>query len=133
MGTRRACFIAALLLAFCAPGAGAPASADSEQFCKAAGVVASVTNADTGSWLDRYTRNDGVEVICHIRTVHFRRFYKGPTNLTGATWKDVKKAEWNNLNCGDRVWRSAIEDGWIILAAITTAAGDKADFIATCK
>jgi hypothetical protein len=126
-------FILAALLAIPVLGPGAQAQTSAEQFCKAAGVFARAANADAGIWLDRYTRNDGVEVICDIRTVHFRRFYKGPQSGPGSDWVARKRAEWNSVNCADRVWRAAIEQGWIILESVTTAAGGRASFIATCK
>jgi hypothetical protein len=31
------------------------------------------------------------------------------------------------------MWRIAIADGWVILAKLTTASGEHADLIATCK
>jgi hypothetical protein len=105
---------------------------DAQQLCQAATLMAQAANADAGAWLDRHTRHDGMEVLCPIRTVHFRRHLAGPDNGPGRGWQQRKAQEWNSVNCASWLWRSAIDSGWIILASITTAAGERADLIATC-
>jgi hypothetical protein len=111
--------------------AGAAHAADTEQLCQAATLHARAANAEVGLWVDRQTRHDGVEVVCHIRTVQFRRFLNVRAPETG--WRERKAEEWNSISCSNRVWRSAIDEGWFILATVTTAAGERADLIATCK
>jgi hypothetical protein len=111
---------------------GDPALAvNSEQTCQAATLMARAVNADIGVWLDRQTRNDGVDVICPIRTVRFKRFLNLRT--LEADWRQRRQEDWSRANCADRVWRPAIDEGWIIMASFTTASGERADLIAVCK
>jgi hypothetical protein len=109
---------------------GESAAADNKQTCQAVTVMVQALNADTGAWLDRHTRNDGVEVVCPIRTVWFKRFVD--LRAPGKDWAALKREEWNNVHCHDRVWRPAIDDGWILLLTIATASGERADIIASC-
>jgi len=127
MPTRRACGVGvALALAL----AGQAAAEDAQQTCQAVTVIAQAFKADVGTWRDRLTRNDGVEVICPIMTVQFKRFLN--TRTPDKDWRDRQRAGWNASVCRDRVWRPAIEAGWIILLSITTASGEGADIIASC-
>jgi hypothetical protein len=123
--------IAAIAVVACLGCAGAAWAADAEQICQAAKLHANAANADVGVWLDRQTRHDGVDVVCNIRTVQFRRFFNVRT--PAKDWHAQKSAEWSSANCAHQVWRTAIDDGWMIVAAFTTAAGEHADVIATCK
>lgn len=107
------------------------ASAQPDDICAAATLHAKVSNAEVGVWLDRQTRHDGIEVVCRIRTVQFTRFLNVRT--PEKDWWDRKAKEWSSVNCANQMWRIAIEDGWVILAKLTTASGERADLIATCK
>jgi hypothetical protein len=107
------------------------ASAQPDDICAAATLHAKVSNAEVGVWLDRQTRHDGIEVVCRIRTVQFTRFLNVRT--PEKDWWDRKAKEWSSVNCAHQMWRIAIEDGWVILAKLTTASGERADLIATCK
>ena len=92
MLTCRACGVV-LALAL----AGESAAADNKQTCQAVTVMVQALNADTGAWLDRHTRNDGVEVVCSIRTVWFKRFVD--LRAPGKDWAARKREEWNNIHC----------------------------------
>jgi hypothetical protein len=108
------------------------AAADAEQFCKAMTEIARSGNVDAGRWLDRHTRDDGVEVLCGMRTVNFKRF----TNVTpdpAGVWRQQKAVEWNSTACSSAVLRDAIASGWIITSVITAASGARTLVIATCK
>jgi hypothetical protein len=112
--------------------AASAAAAQPDDICAAATLHAKVSNAEVGVWLDRQTRHDGIEVVCRIRTVQFARFL----NVRGAPEKDwwARKAkEWSSINCANQMWRIAIDDGWVILAKLTTATGERADLVATCQ
>ena len=113
--------------------AGPALAVNSEQFCKAATLIANAARADVGTWLDRNTRNDGVEVICGIRTVNFKRYLNVPMSGLGKDWPKRKQQEWNSIHCNDQVWREAINDGWIILSTTISVSGERAQFIATCR
>ena len=107
------------------------AVAQPDDMCAAATLHAKVSNAEVGVWLDRQTRHDGIEVVCRIRTVQFTRFLN--VRAPEKDWWDRKAKEWSSINCANQMWRIAIEDGWVILAKLTTASGEHADLIATCK
>jgi hypothetical protein len=117
-----------LLLALLAPG---QALAQPDDICTAATLHAKASNSEVGVWLDRQTRHDGVEVVCRIRTVQFTRFLN--VRAPEKDWWERKAKEWSSINCAHQMWRFAIEDGWVILARLTTASGEHADLIATCK
>jgi len=126
----RSClFLAAsgLLTSLLASGA----SAQPDDICAAATLHAKVSNAEVCVWLDRQTRHDGFEVVCRIRTVQFTRFLN--VRAPEKDWWERKAREWSSVNCANQMWRIAIEDGWVILARLTTASGEHADLIATCK
>jgi hypothetical protein len=127
MGTRAFLIFAtaSAALAF----AGPSSAVETEQICQAATVHARAANAEVGLWLDRHTRHDGVEVVCNIRTVQFRRFVNAPEK----GWQERKATEWNSINCSNRVWRLAIDEGWMIVGTFTTASGERADVIASCN
>ena len=52
------------------------AALDNEQFCSAMSEIARLGNANAGKWIDRNTRDDGIEVVCRIRTVNYKRFIR---------------------------------------------------------
>ena len=62
-------------VAVTAAGAVAWAALDNEQFCRAMSEIARLGNANAGIWIDRNTRDDGIEVICKIHTVNYKRFF----------------------------------------------------------
>jgi hypothetical protein len=119
----------AFALTTAAPPGGA--SAQPDDICAAATLHAKVSNSEVGVWLDRQTRHDGVEVVCRIRTVQFTRFLN--VRAPEKDWWERKAKEWSSINCAHQMWRFAIEDGWVILARLTTASGQRADLIATCN
>jgi hypothetical protein len=124
---------AAVAVALAGPGV-ASAALDNEQFCKAMVEIARVGKAEDGHWIDRHTRDDGIEVLCRIRTVNYKRFVKsGPGALGAADWKERKEREWNSIACTSSILRDAVDNGWIISSTITAATGERVLVIATCK
>src|SRR6186997_638021 len=75
----------------------AVAALDNEQFCSAMSEIARLGNANAGNWIDRNTRDDGVEVVCRIRTVNYKRFMR--SNPAAPDWRDRKQREWNSTAC----------------------------------
>jgi hypothetical protein len=111
----------------------ASAALDNEQFCTAISEIARVGNANAGTWLDRHTRDDGIEVICRIRTVNYKRFFSASLTGQAPDWRDRKQHEWNRTACGSIVLRDAIDAGWMITSSITSASGERILLIATCN
>ena len=107
------------------------AALDNEQFCKAMVEIARGAKADVGTWIDRNTRDDGIEVLCDIRTVNYRRFVK--SGAQGPGWRERKEQEWNRIACNSSVLREAIDNGWIITSTITSASGERVLVIAICR
>ena len=109
--------------------ANSPARAfDSPQFCQAVTQISRAASRDVGTWINRTTRNDGVEVFCDRKLVHFKRYASTPGSGLRDAWKDAKTEEWRSTYCTNATWREAIENGWIISATITTVTGEKVWF-----
>jgi hypothetical protein len=113
----------------------APTSAralDDRDFCSAARQVALAAEQDVGLWLDRVTRNGGMEVWCDRKMVVFKRFTYAPSASMTVEWKARKAAEWSAANCGRPLWDEAIRQGWKVDLSVTAADGGKATFSAKC-
>lgn len=89
-------------------------------------------NAHTGTWIDRFTRYDGVSVNCEDQRVEVRRFVAAKPASMSDDWEDRKEREWNATQCRDPRSRAAIEKGWTVRAVYTTAAGRNFSFDAEC-
>jgi hypothetical protein len=106
---------------------------ESDPVCQAMMVIAHAANADAGAWLDRHTRDDGVEVFCRSKTVQFKQFSTLPSGALNAEWKTRQQQEWIRRYCKDYAWRPAIAAGWNVRLSLTTRAGDRPEIIATCR
>lgn len=106
---------------------------DNEQFCRAMTEIARLGKSEVGRWLDRNTRDDGVDVLCAIRTINYKRFVAHGPGALGAGWRERKQAEWSSTACNSVLLRDAIDNGWIITSTITAATGERVLVIATCK
>jgi hypothetical protein len=98
------------------------AAFDHDQFCIAARQVVRSTGTDVGSWIDRVTRYDGVDMGCDLKTVHFKRFYKS-SSAPSAEWMERQAEIWESAYCNRSLWREAIANGWVISATVTTSGG----------
>jgi len=130
---RAGIMVASLSLAVAVTPAGGigMAALDNEQFCAAMSEIARLGKANVGTWLDRNTRDDGVEVVCRIRTVNYKRFVRsGPA---APDWRDRKQREWNSTACSSGLLREAIENGWIITTTITAPGIERVILIASCS
>jgi hypothetical protein len=106
------------------------AALDNEQFCTAMSEIARLGSANTGNWIDRNTRDDGIEVICRIRTVNYKRFIK--SSPAAPDWRDRKQREWNSTACSSPLLREAIESGWIITTTLSAPGIERMILIASC-
>lgn len=106
-------------------GSGPARSFDNTQFCQAVTEFVRAATPDVGTWLDRSTRNDGVEIICNRKLVHFKRYSSTPGSALRDTWKENKTQEWQGAYCTKPMWRDAIDNGWSISATITTVTGER--------
>ena len=69
----------------------APALAlDDKEFCVSAQQLAIAAEKDVGVWIDRVTRNAGMEVSCDRKTVQFTRFTYAPSASMNDAWKASK-------------------------------------------
>jgi hypothetical protein len=98
---------------------------DNEQFCVAAKELVRASAIDVGTWTDRFTRNDGVEIGCDLKTVHFKRFYKSPAKTLTDAWRDNQAVLWQSAYCHNSLWQDAIANGWVVSATVTTSTGER--------
>ena len=96
---------------------------DDAQFCVAAKEFVRSVAGDVGTWTDRFTRNDGVEIGCDLKTVHFKRFYKAPTSSLREGWPERQAEAWESGICTRSIWHEAVGNGWVVSATVTTATG----------
>jgi hypothetical protein len=114
--------VAALALALAAEAAQA---FDDNQFCVAAKEFVRSAEGDVGTWTDRFTRNDGVEIGCEQKTVHFKRTSKAPASSLGEAWNERQAENWESAYCTHSIWREAAENGWVVSATVTTVTGER--------
>jgi hypothetical protein len=80
---------------------------------------------DVGTWTDRQTRNDGVDVGCDTKVVHFKRHYSAPASALREGWRERQAANWESAYCKRSIWREAVDNGWVVSATVTTVTGEK--------
>ncbi len=117
-----AMLVAAALVAVATPSSQA---FDDAEFCVAAKEFIRSAAGDVGTWTDRFTRNDGVDIGCDLRTVHFKRFYKAPASALRDGWQERQAEAWESAYCTRSIWREAVGNGWVISATVTTAPGER--------
>jgi len=112
-------------------GGVAMAALDNEQFCTAMSEIARLGNANVGTWIDRNTRDDGIEVVCRIRTVNYKRFIR--SSPAAPDWRERRQREWNSTACSSALLREAIENGWIITTTLSAMGSERVILIASCS
>jgi hypothetical protein len=113
---------AAVLLAVWA----SPARAfDDAQFCVAAKEYIRSATGDVGTWTDRVTRNDGVEIGCDKKVVHFKRYYGAPASALREGWRERQAQTWESAYCRRSIWGEAVDNGWVVSATVTTVTGER--------
>jgi len=110
---------------FAAAGSGRALSFEDTQFCQAVNQFVRAAAGDVGTWIDRSTRNDGVEILCNRKLVHFKRYSSIPVSGLRDAWRERKVQEWESSHCTKPMWRDAIENGWLISATLTTVTGER--------
>ncbi len=105
--------------------AGPARAFDDAQFCVAVKELIRSAVGDVGTWTDRLTRNDGVEIGCDRKVVHFKRHYSAPASALGAGWRERQAELWEGTYCKRSIWREAIENGWVVSATLTTVTGER--------
>lgn len=111
-----------------------PAAAfDDADFCTAARQLAVAADRDVGVWLDRKTRNAGIDVSCERKRVEFRQFTYSPASSMDGAWKANKGAEWSGMQCASPLWRQAIHNNWKVALSVTAVDGANVVLDAECK
>jgi hypothetical protein len=108
-----------------APGPASSHDDGDKAFCLMLTHRAVRANAEAGRWLDRVTRDDGVVIECDDQTIEFRRFISVEPRVLGEDWEERKEREWKIDQCRNPQSRAAMQKGWTIRAAYTTATGEK--------
>jgi hypothetical protein len=123
----RAARLAAMVATACLAAGGGPLLAfDDAQFCVAAKEFIRSVAGDVGTWTDRLTRNDGVEIGCDTKVVHFKRFYSAPaSSLRDGGWRERQAESWESAYCKRSIWREAVDNGWVVSATLTTVTGER--------
>ena len=117
-----------LLLAATVPAA----SFQDREFCVVAQQLAIAMQGDVGVWIDRTTRNAGMEVSCDKRSVAFTRFTYARSASMDQAWKATKAADWNAVHCASPIWNEAIRAGWKIILSQASADGGRVTITAEC-
>jgi hypothetical protein len=103
----------------------AMAAFDDTQFCQAVTQFVRAASVDVGTWVDRTTRNDGVEISCNRKLVHFKRSSTMPASALRPEWRNAKTEEWRSAYCAKPMWREAVDNGWSVSATLTTVTGER--------
>jgi hypothetical protein len=98
---------------------------DDAQFCVAVKEFIRSAVGDVGTWTDRVTRNDGVEIGCDRKVVHFKRYYSAPASALREGWRERQAANWESAYCKRSIWREAIGHGWVVSVTLTTVTGER--------
>jgi hypothetical protein len=122
----RAAWVATIAAAagFAAGGVRALAFDDAE-FCVAAKEFIRSATGDVGTWTDRVTRNDGVEIGCDKKVVHFKRYYSAPASALREGWRERQAESWESAYCRRSIWREAVDHGWVVSVTVTTVTGER--------
>jgi len=106
---------------------------DDKSFCVATQQLAIAAEKDIGLWVDRVTRNAGMNVLCDRRVVESTRFTYLPSSSMTERWKAAKASEWNASHCNSALWREAIDNGWTVLLYVASADGGRVMLKAQCQ
>ena len=122
------CAAAAIL----SPALGPALAFDQREFCVAAQQIAIAAEKDVGLWIDRVTRNAGIEVSCERRSVQFQRFTYAPLASMNEASRARNAAEWNATHCNNPIWADAIHNGWKIALVVKSADGRQVTLSTQC-
>jgi hypothetical protein len=111
-----------------------PATAfDDKAYCVAVRQLALAAETDVGVWVDKSTRNAGMQVSCDRKTVEFRRFTYAPSAAMDQTWRARKAVDWAAAHCANPVWSDALHNGWKVVLSVTSADGGHVAINAQCR
>ncbi len=105
---------------------------DDAAFCKQMEAFKANGEVDVGKMVDKYTRNDGIAVLCGNKIVDFKKFMFANQNDMREGWQDRKAAQWNSIYC-EGEWLEAINNGWTVALTLVTQDGKRFWHKATCK
>ena len=85
---------------------------DNTQFCQAVGQLTRAEKRDIGTWINRTTRNDGVELFCDRKIVHFKRYASTPGSGLREAWREARdrgmaEHHLHQSRCGAKPWKTA--------------------------
>lgn len=113
--------------------ADSAAAFDDQDFCTVARQMASASERDIGTWIDRTTRNAGMQVACEAKAVEFLRFTYDTASTMDAAWKARAGEGWNGWVCASALWREAVLNGWTVTLSIWSAERQNLSFAAKCR
>jgi hypothetical protein len=126
---RRAFLVLSLVLGL----ADSAAAFDDQDFCTVAKQMASASERDIGTWIDRTTRNAGMQVACEAKAVEFLRFTYETASTMDSAWKARAGEGWNGWVCASALWREAVLNGWQVTLSIWSAERHSLSFAARCR
>jgi hypothetical protein len=105
---------------------------DHEKFCIAAQDIERRANADQGTWIDEYTRHEGMTVDCETRAVELRLYVHVPFKDIPGNWQDRVHREWSDDYCTDPAWAASIAQRWRIVLTIRSIGSEQFSARADC-
>lgn len=125
-------FVAIVLISLSSPLYSS--SFDDESFCMTLESFKADLDKDTGKMVDKYTRNDGMALLCGGKIVEYKKFLFVDASDMRSGWQSRKEQQWNDLYCNDeKVWLDAINNGWTVAFSIITQDGKRFWHKAECK
>jgi hypothetical protein len=124
-------FILAALVWVMVSGPAWGAEYNNKQFCTLMKNLASDVNKDGPSWVDSYTRSDGMAVLCATKMVDIKKFIKVRPSDFRLGWQERKQRQWNAIYCKQPTL-NAVRNGWLIQTTLTFIDGYQFRIHAKC-
>lgn len=105
---------------------------DDKAFCEELTQFKKAGEQDIGQMIDKYTRNDGMTLLCGNKIVEFKKFIVTESSAFREGWKERKAKQWNEIYCKE-LWLDAIKGRWTVAVQIITLDGERFWHKATCK
>ena len=128
-----ACALSVASIVWAGVGLARAETFDHEAFCAEKAELADNHQLEAGVWLDEFTRNDTVNVLCSMRMIEFRRYLDMPSGELDDAWRQREKTRWNSAHCSDPDWSKAIRAGWTIASTLITTTGERIWYTARCR
>lgn len=104
---------------------------DDAVFCSEAEAFKEKGEVDVGKMVDKFTRNDGMAVLCGIKTIEFKKFLFANESEMRVGWQERKAAQWDAIYC-EGANLEAIKNGWTIATSFIAKDGKRFWHAATC-